>query len=50
MIYIIMKAFNSYFGDVLVELKNLKFEREEFEKMWKYISTSNKQKEKRSTF
>ena len=40
----IMKAFNSYLEDVLVELKNSKFEREEFEKMGKYIPISNKQK------
>ena len=40
----IMKAFNSYLEDVLVELKNAKFEREEFEKMGKYIPISNKQK------
>ena len=39
-----MKAFNSYLEDVLVELKNSKFEREEFEKMGKYIPISNKQK------
>ena len=40
----VMKAFNSYLEDVLVELKNSKFEREEFEKMGKYIPISNKQK------
>lgn len=46
-----MKAFNSYLEDMLVELKNAKFEREEFAKMGKYIPISNKQKEKkRSTF
>ena len=39
-----MKAFNSYLEGVLVELKNSKFEREEFEKMGKYIPISNKQK------
>ena len=39
-----MKAFNSYLEDVLVELKNSKFEREEYEKMGKYIPISNKQK------
>lgn len=39
-----MKAFNSYLEDVLVDLKNAKFEREEFEKMGKYIPISNKQK------
>ena len=30
-----MKAFNSYLEDVLVDLKNSKFEREEFAKMGK---------------
>ena len=30
-----MKAFNSYLEDVLVDLKNAKFEREEFAKMGK---------------
>ena len=46
-----MKAFNSYLEGVLADLKNSKFEREEFEKMGKYIPISNKQKEKkRSTF
>ena len=39
-----MKAFNSYLEDVLVDLKNSKFEREEFAKMGKYIPISNKQK------
>ena len=39
-----MKAFNSYLEDVLVDLKNAKFEREEFAKMGKYIPISNKQK------
>ena len=39
-----MKAFNSYLEDVLVDLKNSKFEREEYEKMGKYIPISNKQK------
>ena len=39
-----MKAFNSYLEDVLVDLKNAKFEREEYEKMGKYIPISNKQK------
>ena len=39
-----MKAFNSYLEDVLVDLKNSKFEREEFAKMGKHIPISNKQK------
>ena len=39
-----MKAFNSYLEGVLVDLKNAKFEREEFAKMGKYIPISNKQK------
>ena len=39
-----MKAFNSYLEDVLVDLKNSKFEREGYEKMGKYIPISNKQK------
>ena len=39
-----MKAFNAYLEDVLVELKNSKFEREAYEKMGKYIPISNKQK------
>ena len=39
-----MKAFNSYLEGVLVDLKNAKFEREEYEKMGKYIPISNKQK------
>ena len=39
-----MKAFNSYLEGRLVELKNSKFEREEFDKMGKYFPISNKQK------
>lgn len=39
-----MKAFNSYLEDSLIDLKNSKFEREEYEKMGKYIPISNKQK------
>lgn len=39
-----MKAFNSYLEYKLVDLKNSKFEREEFEKMGKYFPISNKQK------
>lgn len=39
-----MKAFNSYLEDKLVDLKNSKFEREEFEKMGKYLPISNRQK------
>lgn len=39
-----MKAFNSYLEGRLVELKNSRFEREEFEKMGKYIPISNRQK------
>lgn len=39
-----MKAFNSYLEDKLVDLKNSKFEREEFEKIGKYFPISNKQK------
>ena len=39
-----MKAFNSYLEGRLVELKNSRFEREEFEKMGKYFPISNKQK------
>lgn len=39
-----MKAFNSYLEYKLVDLKNSKFGREEFEKMGKYFPISNKQK------
>lgn len=39
-----MKAFNSYLEGVLVDLKNSKFEREEFEKMGKYFPISVKQR------
>ena len=39
-----MKAFNSYLEYKLVDLKNSKFEREEFEKMGKYLPISNRQK------
>ena len=39
-----MKAFNSYLEGKLVDLKNSKFEREEFAKIGKYLPISNKQK------
>lgn len=39
-----MKAFNSYLEGKLVDLKNSKFGREEFEKMGKYYPISNRQK------
>lgn len=39
-----MKAFNSYLEYKLVDLKNSKFEREEFEKIGKYFPISNRQK------
>jgi hypothetical protein len=39
-----MKAFNSYLEYKLIDLKNSKFERDEFAKMGKYLPISNKQK------
>lgn len=44
-----MKAFNSYLEGKLVDLKNSKLEREEFEKIGKYL-LSNKKEKKSSIF